>query len=240
MDPSLASYVESREHYVMWQPDSSGVGGYARIGRFAAPYGLRLADHTAYVRRYLGYNLLEETYGASGGWLGDAVEVHATAFVYDPIQYASRHEVGGAAMLELHPDDRYVIGASARAGIGLAGASTRFESGIHTKLWLEDAKLLVQGEADGVREVFDGGGGRWQLAAYTGPVFIPTRGVYTGLAYEAFAEDLHVRGVTRHAADAWASWFVRAHFEIMLSGRAQLVGPGERAYLGMLQLHYTL
>src|SRR6185436_8654052 len=58
--PSLASYVISREHYVMWQPKEQGA--YARAGRFAAPYGLRLADHTAYVRRYLGYNLLEETY----------------------------------------------------------------------------------------------------------------------------------------------------------------------------------
>lgn len=62
-DASLASYFISREHYAMWRPEAQGP--YARIGRFAAPYGLRLADHTAYVRRYLGFNLLEETYATA-------------------------------------------------------------------------------------------------------------------------------------------------------------------------------
>ena len=47
-EPSLGSYVISREHYVMWRPDEAA-GVYVRAGRFMAPYGLRLADHTAYV-----------------------------------------------------------------------------------------------------------------------------------------------------------------------------------------------
>jgi hypothetical protein len=46
--------------------------------------------------------------------------------------------------------------------------------------------------------------------------------------------------VARHSADAWVSVFPRAHFEVMASGRAQRIGPAERAYLAMLQLHYAL
>ncbi len=234
-EPSLASYVISREHYVMWKPDEEGA--YVRAGRFAAPYGLRLSDHTAYVRRYLGYNLLEETYGLGGGYLGEIVEIHATAFVYDPLQGATRKEVGSALMVEAQPGQSLVIGASARAGIA---ETKRLSAGVHAKLWLESANLLFQGEIDGVREIFDGSGARNQLAAYVGPVWIPARGVYAGVAYEAFAEDLKYRGVLRQAADAWLSIIPRAHFEVMVSGRGQRIGPDEHAYLGMLQLHYWL
>jgi hypothetical protein len=236
-EPSLASYAISREHYVMWRPGEQGA--YARAGRFAAPYGLRLADHTAYVRRYLGYNLLEETYGLGGGWFGDAWEVHATAFASDPLQGAPRREVGAAAMLEAQPAHALVLGASARAGIG--DADTRLQAGVHGKLWLDTARLLLQAEVHGVRQQFEAGAGdRWQLAAYAGPVLVPARGLYAGAGYQVFAEDLAVRGVTRQALDAWLAVFPRAHVEVMASARAQRIGPSERAYLGMLQLHYAL
>lgn len=235
--PSPASYFISREHYVMWRREGEGL--YLRAGRFAAPYGLRLADHTAYVRRYLGFNLLEETYNAAGGWIGDDWELHATAFVYDPLQGAARKDVGGAFMFEKQLTERLVVGTSARVGVGRH--DTRFEAGVHGKLWIKDTKLLVQGELDGVRQTFDGGaGGRWQLAAYAGPVLVPMRGVYAGIGYQAFAEDLQVRAVTRQSGDVWVSCFPRAHFEVTLSGRAQRVGPAEHAYLGLLQLHYAL
>jgi len=52
--PSAASRLISREHWLMWQP--SAQGAYARAGRFFAPFGLRLAEHFTYVRRELGFN----------------------------------------------------------------------------------------------------------------------------------------------------------------------------------------
>ncbi len=233
--PSLGSYVISREHYIMYRPDQ-GEGIYARAGRFAAPFGLRLADHTAYVRRYLGYNLLEETYGLGVGYLANSVEVHATGFVYDPLQGGPRKEAGGALLVE-HDGDSYIVGASARAS--LASTSTRYVAGLHGKVWLAD-KVLVQAEADGVREMFDGPGNRWQLATYAGPVWVAARGLYVGAAYQAFAEDLQVRSVLRQGLDGWVSWLPIAHVEIMASARAQRIGPHEHAYNAMLQLHYYL
>ncbi|HSK03963.1 MAG TPA: hypothetical protein VK932_22070 [Kofleriaceae bacterium] len=235
--PSLASYAISREHYVMWRPAEQGA--YARAGRFAAPYGLRLVDHTAYVRRYLGFNLLEETYGVSGGWLGDAWEVHATAFASDPLQGSPRREVGGAALFEARPAHTAVVGASARVAAG--EADTRLQAGAHGKLWLEGARLLLQAEVHGVRQAFDtAGGDRWQLAAYAGPVVVPARGLYAGAAYQVFTEDVEIRGVVRQAVEAWLAVLPRAHLEVMATARAQRIGPAERAYLGMLQVHYAL
>ncbi len=234
---SLSSYLISREHYVMWRRDAAGP--YLRAGRFAAPYGLRLADHTAYVRRYLGFNLLEETYNLGGGWSGDDWELHATAFAPDRLQGAARQELGAAVMFEQQATQNLIVGASTRAGF--SSHVTRLQAGVHGKLWAEGARLLLQGEVHGIREMFeDSAGDRWQLAAYAGPVLIPARGIYAGVGYQAFAQDLQVRAVTRHSADVWASYFPRAHFEVMVSARAQWVGPAERAYLGMLQLHYAL
>lgn len=234
--PSLRSYAIARELYATWQA-APGSGAYVRAGRFAAPYGLRLVDHTAYVRRYLGYNLLEETLGVGAGHLADRWELHATAFVFDPLQGAARRELGGAVMFETQPSD-LVIGASSR--IGRTADDMRVQAGVHGKLWFEGAKLLVQAELDGVRQTFEAGGDRYQLAAYAGPVLVPARGVYIGAAYEAFTEDLRVRSVLRQAINAWVSVLPRAHWEVMLSSRAQRIGPHEHAVVGLLQLHYYL
>jgi hypothetical protein len=234
--PSLRSYLVAREVYGIWRGEAQ-TGPYVRAGRFAAPYGLRLADHTAYVRRYLGFNLLEETLGLSAGTLGDGWELHATGFGFDPLQGPTRREYGGAMMFEAQPTD-VAIGASTRVARTLD--DIRVQAGVHGKLWLDAGKLLVQAEVDGVHQTFEAGGSRNQLAAYVGPVFVPSRGLYAGAAYEAFAEDLSVRSVMRQAIDVWLSVLPRAHWELMLSGRGQRIGPHEHALVGLLQLHYYL
>ena len=73
---STASRFISREHYVMWEPQS--VGPYVRLGRFYAPYGLRFPEHLLYIRRDLGFDLLRETYNLSGGYMFSAWELHLT------------------------------------------------------------------------------------------------------------------------------------------------------------------
>lgn len=87
VDPSFASLLISPEHYVMWQEGATG--WYARAGRFYAPYGLRLAEHTTYIRRFLGFNLLEETYNLSGGYISDSWELHVTGFIPDFVRIRS-------------------------------------------------------------------------------------------------------------------------------------------------------
>lgn len=234
--PSPLSAFVSREHYVLWKPTGDT---YLRLGRFFAPFGLRLADHTAYVRRYLGYNLLEETYGLSGGLVNDTWEIHGTAFAPNPLQPPARSEAGASLLAEVRPGPA-AIGLSARAGFGRD--SRRLTGGVHGKLWLSNANLLWMLEVDGTRESFTAapGADRWQLTAYTGPVWLPIRGVYVGVAYELFDENLPVRGVERHALGAWVSYLPWAHVEVMLSARAQLIGASDRAWNTLLQLHYYL
>ncbi|HEY0710722.1 MAG TPA: hypothetical protein VGG33_28215, partial [Polyangia bacterium] len=73
-----SSRFRSREHYLMWRPAPQGA--YVRAGRFYAPFGLRLAEHNSYVRRDLGFNLLEESYNLSAGYVQADWELHLTAF----------------------------------------------------------------------------------------------------------------------------------------------------------------
>lgn len=236
--PSPLASVISREHYFAWTP---GNGAYLRAGRFFAPYGLRLADHTAYVRRYLGFNLLEETYGLGGGLVTDGWEVHATGFASDPFRPPARSEFGGALHVEARLGEVAVLGASGR--IGASMVDTRTSAGALLKLWLAGPHLLWMMEVDGAYQRFRGpllGASRYQLAAYAGPVWMPVDGLSAGAAYELFDEDLLTRGVERHAVGLWVSYLPWAHVEVMLSGRAQLIGPSDRALTAMLQLHYFL
>src|SRR5262245_5963191 len=47
--PTSDSQLISREHYLMWQSESTTV--HVKVGRFYAPFGLRLPEHVFYVRR---------------------------------------------------------------------------------------------------------------------------------------------------------------------------------------------
>ena len=81
---TLGDRFISREHYLMWRP--SATGPYARVGRFYAPYGIRFVEHIYFVRRFTGYKLYNETYTASGGYVGDDWELHVSAFTPPPLE----------------------------------------------------------------------------------------------------------------------------------------------------------
>lgn len=239
---SFGSRLISREHYVMWR--SGPVGWYARAGRFFVPFGLRLAEHTAYVRRFLGFDLLEETYGVSGGFVGDDWELHLSAFIPDLVRApVGQRESGGAASFERRVGQRAAWGAQAR--VAANDAQLRAVAGLVGKLYLDGPRILVLAEADVARQRFAGiGASRWQLAAYLGAAWFPRRGLMVQAMLERWDEDLAVKGVARDAVGAELQWFPTAHVELGLYGRAQLIGAGAGdgapSGLVLLQLHYYL
>jgi hypothetical protein len=257
VDPSLIGRISdaagglmSREHYLMWRP--SATGPYLRIGRFYAPYGLRLAEHIFYVQRYTGFDLYEETYNLSGGYVAGDWEVHATAFTNvpsslpDPLGAVGPPEKGGAAYGEKRFAQMAALGLQARAGI--APEESRYQGGAVGKLWVEPARLLFMGEADFIRQQFTGvSTAQNQFVSYVGATYF-IRGLMAGVAYERFQEDLAVAGTGRNAYDAEVNFFPWAHVEVLLLGRYQKAEnptpPGPQnsaaASLWMLQLHYYL
>jgi hypothetical protein len=242
VDASLASRLISREHYLMWREGPTG--WYVRIGRFFAPYGIRLPEHTAYIRRFLGFNTLEESYNVSGGYVGDEWELHLTAFTAD----FSRESVGqggsgGTAYFERREGNAIAWGAQARVSVG--SEDTRASGGLVGKVFFDGPRIQILAEADLVRQTFvDADPGRWQLASYLGAAWFPVRGWMAQVMLERFDEDLARRGVARDAAGAELSWFPTAHVELSLYGRFQLIGTGSDdgtpSELVLLQIHYYL
>lgn len=239
-DPSLASRIVSREHFLMWRAGEQGA--YVRAGRFFAPFGLRLVEHPAYVRRYLGFNTLEETYGVSGGYIKDDWEVHVSAFVPDFVRPVGHQGTGGAVYYERRIEDNLVVGAQARGSV--AEEDGRYTAGGIGKYWLSDWKLLAMAELDYVRQQFRvAEGGRNQLASYLGLFYTPLGGYMAGVAWERYDQDLAVKDVARDAFDLQLHWFPLAHIELLLYGRIQVLGGGDGgdpASLIMLQFHYYL
>src|SRR5690606_22871463 len=80
-EPTYLESLASREHWVAYETGELTV----RAGRFLPVMGLRLPDHTAYVRRHLGLYLQEEPYGLGISHFGERTELHVTAFVKQPI-----------------------------------------------------------------------------------------------------------------------------------------------------------
>jgi hypothetical protein len=254
-DPSLSgrssdfvARLVSREHYVMWRP--SATGPYARVGRFAAPYGLRFVEHIYFVRRYTGYNLYEETYNASGGYVADDWELHVTAFTHVPTSFpdllgaVGPAENGGVVYGEKRFNNMAAIALQAR--VGIAPEEARYQGGAVGKLWFEPARLLFLGEADFIRQQLTGASfGQNQFVSYIGATYV-MRGLMAGVAYERLQENLSVRNTGRNALDGEVNFFPWAHIEVGLLGRYEPKGAagatqnGSTASLGMLQLHYYL
>jgi len=245
---AAADDLMSREHYLMWRP--SATGPYARVGRFFAPYGLRFVEHIYYVRRYTGFNLYEETYSASGGYVADEWELHLTGFapvpttLPSPLRSIGPSESGAAGYGEVRLAKMSALAGQFRVGIG--SLESRYQVGAIGKLWVEKAKLLVLGEGDFIRQQFKTTPGytQNQFVSYLGLNFYPIRGLMGAVAYERFQENLSVSTTARNAYDLQLNFFPWAHCEAVLLGRYQLTGSGATdggtATLLMLQLHYYL
>ena len=235
----------SREHYFMWRP--SATGPYARLGRFYAPYGIRFVEHIYFVRRYTGYELYNETYNLSGGYVSDQWELHLTAFTPPPssfpdaLQSVGARESGGAGYFEYRIGDMAALAPQVRIGVGKE--VSRYQGGLVGKLWVEKAKLLFLGEADFIRQQVSAANyGQNQFVSYLGATLFPIQGIMLGGAYERFQENLAVKGTGRNAFLGQLNVFPYAHTELVFLFRYLIVGDNGQpaATLGMIQLHYYL
>jgi hypothetical protein len=245
---SVTERLISNNHYLMWRP--SATGPYARVGRFFATYGLRLVEHIFFVQRYTGFDIYNETYNLAGGYVAEDWELHMTLFAPPPesfpdaLQSVGVRESGGAVYAEKRWNAMAMLGVQGRFGSNSEEA--RYQGGLVGKLWLEQAKMLVMGEMDIIRQMTNNGAhGESQFVSYLGPTFFPTRGLMAGVAYERYQEDLSVSGTGRNALDLEVNFFPWAHFELIGFARYQFFGPGAganeaSASLFMLQLHYYL
>jgi hypothetical protein len=202
------------------------------------------------VRRYTGYDLYDETYTLSGGYVADDWELHASLFtpppssLPNPLQSVGLRESGAAVYAEKRIGGVSAVALQGR--YGQSGEAKRYQGGVVGKLWLEPAKLLILGEGDFIRQdVTASSFYEDQFVSYLGATFFPIRGLMASLAYERYQEDLLIATSARNALDAQVNFYPWAHFELILLGQYQIMGSGgtnqgANASLVMLQLHYYL
>jgi len=238
--PPLVERLASREHYLMYQRES---GSYVRVGRFFPIHGIRSQDHTAYVRRYMGFHTLEEPYGAAVGMFGTSWEAHVSAFVPRPVDLlGSGIKASG---LTAYYERRFMDDTAALAvQTRLASSSTdaRLSGGLVGKRWMPEAEVLLLAEVNLVRQSFADAAGpvRYQLAGYAGVSKTIVQGWMVGAAVHRWQPDLRVRSA-RDAFEVNLQYFPLAHLELHLltriGGEGDFEDPG---LLSLLQLHYYL
>jgi len=229
-----SDYVVSSEHYVMWR--KSQVGLYVRAGRFFPVQGLRLPDHTLYVRRYTGGNLYEEPYALGVGYVKDLWEVHAAGFVHDPLLDVGRRDAGGVLHVALH-GETWGVAASGRLGTG--GDGTRILGGLSGRV-KGPSGLVFLGEADLIHDTVAGDGAVNKLVGLAGADEKLAQGVQLFGWYEIYQEELGLSAATHHGVGLSLRYMPRAHWEVIAELLGQRIGADDTTGLGMLQLHYYL
>lgn len=236
--PVSTSQLISREHYAMWEPEA--VGPYLRIGRFYAPYGLRMAEHILYINRDLGYDELGETYNVSGGFVYPNAELHLTVFAPDFVRHIGSDEKGFAAYLEsrFHDD---TIALAGQMRLAIAPGVTRLMAGVVGKGYLEGLHTLLLGEVDVVNNVFTqlGDSARAQIVGAAGFTLFPVRGVMITALGERNQVDVQVNDAYT-GGTLLVNWIPYAHVELQLMERVQFPSGGSAANTLFFQIRYFL
>ncbi len=236
--PVSTSQLIFPEHYLMWEPEA--VGPYLRVGRFYAPYGLRMAEHILYINRDLGYDELEETYNVSGGFVYPNAELHLTAFAPDFVRHIGSDEKGFAAYLESRFHEE-TIALAGQMRVAVAPGVTKLMAGVVGKGYLDRLHTLLLGEVDVVNNVFTdlGDSSRAQMVGAAGFTLFPVAGVMITLLGERNQVDLQLNDAYT-AGTLLVNWLPYAHLELQLMERVQVPSGGSAANTLFLQIHYFL
>jgi hypothetical protein len=214
----------SREHYLMWQSDPGATEGvYVRVGRFMPVFGLRLAEHIDYDRRFGGTQLYAETYGAAVEYVSAEWEGHLTGFIKDPLIDTVEHSSGAAAYGEVRLDKFTSIGAEAMLAVSVDDKKLR--GGVIGKHYLGSPDLLFQGELQLVDQMIAHGNpdgstaSAYQIVGTALASYAPADHWLVDVGVNYFNEDVHVHGAFRNAYDLNIHWFTSSHFETLLIAR---------------------
>lgn len=243
-----ATTVWAREHYLMWQQNAdAGDGVFVRAGRFMPVFGLRLAEHPVYTRRYGGTQLYSETYGLNVSYVTPQYEAHVTGFIEDPLISPVEQRNGGAAYAEMRLSETLSIG-----GEGMYSRTDddeKIHAGITGKVYLPDARLLLQGELQFINHRIDetatnpAGGAPHKLVGYLLGSLTLTDFLLLDVGLGHYDSNLRISELDRDCIDMNLHYFLDSHLEIVLNTRFEMMAFGKGGPSGgysLIQLHYRL
>jgi hypothetical protein len=237
-----ATHVYAREHYIQWQDDPSlNEGVYIRIGHLMPVFGLRLAEHPIYTRRYGGTALFSETYGATISYIKEKYEAHASGFIVDPLMDGVRRENGASLYGEMRVKPTTQIGAGAM--LEANDWNRKYRGAITAKHYLEKPGITFLAELQLVSPAV--GSTRWkQVTGYLMSSYALTDAILIDLGLGHHDENIEIKNLDRNSVDLNVHWFLTSHFEALLVSRYEQIGilgdGGNWGAWTMLQGHYRL
>lgn len=237
-----ATTLYAREHYIQWQSAPGLAEGlYVRVGHLMPVFGLRLAEHPVYTRRYGGTPLFSETYGATASWITAKYEGHLSGFIVDPLLDGVRLENGAAAYGEYRIAENTQIGAGGMLEIN--DWSRKLRGTITAKHHIAKPDITIQAEVQVVRPRA-GDASYNQLVGFLMASYALTDAILVDVGFGHYDENLHITNVDRNNVDVNVHWFLTSHVEAMLVSRYEQIGIiGDGGPFGgwlMGQLHYRL
>lgn len=236
-----STHAWSREHYLMWQRPGESDGLFIRAGRFMPVFGLRIAEHPSYVRKWGGTPLYADTYALAIEYIKPKFEIHATGFIKDPLINTPEHSDGGALLAEYRASERFSFGGEAM--YTKSDDESKVRGGLLAKYYLPSAETLLLFEGQYVYQDIPPRGAPNQVVAYLmaskalGSAYM----VDLGLGY--YNQNIRITELHREAVDLNFHWFASSHVEAILTGRFEMLAFGEggpSAGYALAQLHYRL
>ena len=218
-----------------------------RAGRINLPYGLRIVEHTAWVRRETRTDInVSQQHGAalaySGqGWRGEAMAI-AGNYQVSPDAYRER---GYSAFIEAAPDQKVAVGVSSL--VTHAELDPTLQSGLWRQAhgafvrYAPDPWIVLSAEADFLMHS-QPSHNAFGLAAFVQADAELTQGLHLILSLESNDHDF---GLQSPSWGAWASvgWFFFPHADLRIDGqvqRVELPGMAVTAEALVGQLHFYL
>jgi hypothetical protein len=239
-----ATRVWSREHFLMWQQKPGETGGlFVRAGHLMPVFGLRLAEHPVYTRKWGGVPLYAETYALAVEYVDPKFELHATGFIDEGGRFrvidTPEHSDGAALLAEYRLSETTSIGAE---GMYTHSADDeKFRLGVLGKHYLAGPETLLQLEVQYANQLVNGGGAPKQIVGYlmASKSIAPAYMLDIGLGF--FHQNLQITGLHRAALDLNFHWFATSHIEALFTGRFETLAFGDQnAGYALMQLHYRL
>jgi hypothetical protein len=240
--PTATQYLQSREHYLMWQKDPDDSAGlYVRAGKFMPVFGLRMAEHPAYTRRYGGTQLFTEAYGIAVEYVQPGAEVHVTAFARDLARDSVDRANGAAVYAEKRLTETTSVGAETKYARG--PDDTKIHAGVTAKHYLDGKDILLQGELQGIRQTIKNGGFNDQVVGNVMATWVPAQSWMVDVGLNYLKTSVRRSGTDREAIDLQLRWFWDSHLELMALARLQTVqfgSGGPNVGYGLIQAHFRL
>jgi hypothetical protein len=213
---SVAGGLVSREHWIGygWDDDAYLI----RAGRINIPYGLRILEHTMFVRAATRTDINDaQQHGVAFAYSGELIRGEVMAILGNyQISPDSYRERGYSGYVEITPAERVAVGLSslmthAATDLYLQVPDTRQAHGVFTRLapWQE---LVLLAEADLVVQAPRGIANQVGYASLLQADVEPLQGVHATAAAESLKRQAGLG--TSWALWAGASWFFAPHADV--------------------------